>query len=67
MAEFQLADASLRRFNAAVTIMVCAAVVGLAYWYERAFRRWVAQQHRSPRRGLALRGRGPPPGTGARW
>ena len=31
MAEFQMADASLRRFNAAVTIIVCAAVVGLAY------------------------------------
>jgi hypothetical protein len=31
MAEFQVADAALRRFNAAVTIMVCAAMVGLAY------------------------------------
>jgi hypothetical protein len=31
MAEFQMADASLRRFNAAVTIIVFAAVVGLAY------------------------------------
>jgi hypothetical protein len=45
MAEFQMADASLRRFNAAVTIIVCAAVVGLAYWYERAYRRWVEHQH----------------------
>ena len=45
MAEFQVADASLRRFNAAVTIIVCIAVVGLAYWYERAYRRWVEHQH----------------------
>jgi len=45
MAEFQAADASLRRLNAAVTIIVCAAAVGLAYWYERAYRRWAAHQH----------------------
>jgi hypothetical protein len=45
MAEFQVADASLRRFNAAVTIIVCIAVVGLAYWCERAYRRWVEHQH----------------------
>jgi hypothetical protein len=43
MAEFQVADASLRRLNAAVTIVVGAAAVGLAYWYERAYRRWVEQ------------------------
>jgi hypothetical protein len=45
MAEFQMADTSSRRLNAAVTIIACAAVVGLAYWYERAHRRWVKQQH----------------------
>jgi hypothetical protein len=45
MVEFQVADALLRRFNAAVTIIVCATVVGLAYWYERAYRRWAEQQH----------------------
>ena len=45
MAEFQVADASSRRFNAAVTMIVCGAVVGLAYWYERAYRRWAEQQH----------------------
>ena len=45
MAEFQMTDASLRRFNAAVTIIVCGAVVGLAYWYERAYRRWAEHQH----------------------
>ena len=45
MAEFQVADASLRRFNAAVTVIVCAGVVGLAYWYERAYQRWAEHQH----------------------
>jgi len=45
MAEFQAADASLRRLNAAVTIVVCVAAVGLAYWYERAYRRWAGRQH----------------------
>jgi hypothetical protein len=43
MAELQAADASFRRLNAAVTVIVCAAAVGLAYWYERAYRRWVEQ------------------------
>jgi hypothetical protein len=45
MAEFQVADVSLRRLNVAVTIIACAAVVGLGYWYERAHRRWAKQQH----------------------
>jgi hypothetical protein len=45
MAEFQLADASFRRLNAAVTVVVCATVVGIAYWYERAYRRWSEQNH----------------------
>jgi hypothetical protein len=45
MAEFQLADASFRRLNAAVTVVVCATVVGIAYWYERAYRRWAVQHH----------------------
>jgi hypothetical protein len=43
MAEFQLADASFRRLNAAVTVVVCATVVGIAYWYERTYRRWAEQ------------------------
>ncbi len=38
-------DASFRRLNAAVTVIACAAVVGLAYWYERASRRWSEQHH----------------------
>jgi hypothetical protein len=45
MAEFELADASFRRLNAAVTVVVCATVVGIAYWYERAYRRWSEQNH----------------------
>jgi hypothetical protein len=45
MAEFQLADASFRRLNAAVTVVVCATVVGIAYWYERGYRRWAVQHH----------------------
>ena len=55
MAEFQVADASSRRFNAAVTIIVCAAVVGATYWYERAYRRWAEHQHpfAAPRARLA--------------
>jgi hypothetical protein len=46
----------LRRFNAAMTIMVCAAVVALAYWYERGYRRWANNNTPSARRGPALRG-----------
>lgn len=45
MAEFQLSDASLRRLNAAVTVVVCATVAGIAYRYERDYRRWSAQNH----------------------
>jgi hypothetical protein len=45
MVELRVADASFRRLNAAVTVIVCAAVVGIAYWYERASRRWSEQNH----------------------
>jgi hypothetical protein len=45
MVEFQLSDASFRRLNAAVTVVVCATVVGIAYWYEQDYRRW-SEQHR---------------------
>ena len=45
MAEFQLSDASFRRLNAAVTVVVCATVAAIAYWYERDYRRWAAQNH----------------------
>ena len=45
MAEFELTDASFRRLNAAVTVVVCATVVGIAYWYERSYLRWSEQNH----------------------
>ena len=45
MAGFQVADASSRRLDVAATIILCAAVAGFAYWYERSYRRWAAQQH----------------------
>jgi hypothetical protein len=45
MVELRLADASFRRLNAGVTVALCAAVVGAAYWYERAHRRWSAQNN----------------------
>jgi hypothetical protein len=56
MSGFQVADASSsRRLDAAATIVLCAAVAGLAYWYERSFRRWAAHQHpfAAPRARLA--------------
>jgi hypothetical protein len=45
MVEFQLSDASFRRLNAAVTVVVCATVAGIAYWYERDYLRWSEQRH----------------------
>ena len=45
MVELRVADASFRRLNAAATVTVCATVVGIAYWYERAYRRWSEQNH----------------------
>jgi hypothetical protein len=45
MAEPRVADASFRRLNAAATVIVCATVVGIAYWWERAYRRWSEQNH----------------------
>jgi len=39
----------------AATIILCTAVAGLAYWYERSFRRWAEHQHplATPRARLA--------------
>jgi hypothetical protein len=45
MVELRVADASFTRLNAAATVIVCATVVGIAYWYERAYRRWSEQNH----------------------
>jgi len=44
MTGFRVADASSRRLDVAATITLFAAVAGLAYWYERAYRRWAAHQ-----------------------
>jgi hypothetical protein len=53
MAELRAADASSRRLDVAVTLIVCATVAGIAYWYERAYRRWSEQNDPS----AALRAR----------
>ena len=45
MVELRVADASFRRTSAAVTVIAFAAVAGIAYWYERSYRRWAAQNH----------------------
>jgi Tfp pilus assembly protein PilO len=45
MAEPGVAGAWFRRLNVAVTVTACATVVGIAYWYERAHRRWSDQNH----------------------
>jgi len=45
MVELRVAGASFKRLNAAATVIVCATVVGIAYWYERAYRRWSEQHH----------------------
>lgn len=43
MAEIRVADASIRRFKVAATLIVCAAVVGIPYWCDRAYRRWLKE------------------------
>ena len=55
MAGLQVADTSSRRLDVAATIILCASVAGLAYWYERSYRRWAAHQHpfAAPRARLA--------------
>jgi hypothetical protein len=45
MAGLQVAGTSTRRFEVAAAITLCAAVAGLAYWYEHTYRRWAAQRH----------------------
>jgi hypothetical protein len=45
MAEPGVADALFRRLNVAVTVIACATVAGIAWWYERAYRRWSEQNH----------------------
>ena len=43
MAELRVADASFRRFNTAATLIIFAAVVGIAFGYEGAYRRWLKE------------------------
>ena len=45
MVELRVADASSKRLNAVVTVILCGTVVGIAYWYERSYRRWAVQNH----------------------
>jgi hypothetical protein len=45
MVELREADVSFKRLNAAVTVILCGTVVGIAYWYERFYRRWAEQNH----------------------
>ncbi len=40
MAQIRDADASVRRFNAVATLILCAAVIGIPYACDRAYRRW---------------------------
>ena len=45
MTEFGIADATSGRLNAAAALLICAAVVGIAYWSDRAYRRWWNENH----------------------
>jgi hypothetical protein len=56
MVEIQVPDVSMRQLEVAATIVLCAAVAGLAYWYEHAYRRWAAQHDpfAAPRARLEL-------------
>jgi hypothetical protein len=40
MTESRVTDASFRRFNAVATLIIFVAVVGVAYRYDRFYRRW---------------------------
>ena len=43
MAEIRDADASIRWFSAVATLIICAAVVGIPYGCDRAYRRWLKE------------------------
>jgi hypothetical protein len=53
MAEIRDADAWTRRFNAVATLLVVAAVIGLPYACDRAYRRW--SKENDPLAGLRAR------------
>ena len=33
--QLPFSDAAVQRFNAGMTIVICASAAGIAYWYER--------------------------------
>lgn len=43
MAELRVADASVSRSNTAATLVIFAAVIGVAYGCDRAYRRWLKE------------------------
>jgi hypothetical protein len=53
MAEIRDADAWARRFNAVATLLIVAAVIGLPYACDRAYRRW--SKKNDPLAGLRAR------------
>jgi hypothetical protein len=55
MAEIRDADASIRRFSVGATLILCPAVVGIPYAFDRAYRRWSKENHllAGPRASLA--------------
>ncbi|MGH2578495.1 MAG: hypothetical protein ACRDG9_12225, partial [Actinomycetota bacterium] len=53
MAEIRDADAWIRRFSAVATLLILAAVIGLPYACDRAYRRW--SKENDPFAGLRAR------------
>jgi hypothetical protein len=53
MAEIRNADVWTRRFNAVTTLLIVAAVIGLPYACDRAYRRW--SKENDPFAGLRAR------------
>jgi hypothetical protein len=53
MAEIRDADAWTRRFNAVATLLIVAAVIGVPYACDRAYRRW--SKKNDPLAGLRAR------------
>ncbi|HEY1126834.1 MAG TPA: hypothetical protein VGF83_03660 [Actinomycetota bacterium] len=53
MAEIRNADAWTRRFNTVTTLLIVAAVIGLPYACDRAYRRW--SKENDPFAGLRAR------------
>jgi hypothetical protein len=45
MAEIRDADAWIRRYSAVATVLIFAAVIGIPYVCDRAYRRWWKENH----------------------